>query len=242
MRPPRGQARACACLCLLTLHHAGGAFVPTPSAAAPLRFPGTRQLWHAGAPPRPDLRHARARTGRRVAPPVGAEPWDLTGQQGGGDGMFSMPRRNESKMGEATETLRRDFKQQVAASQGLPGFLRGALDPLRLKRNVREARVSSLSRMLEGECAGPLTAEGVADAGRPEVPVSLDEVLVQAQADFAAAVAAESPRLRLDILVPGLNEQIESRFPFDSAMLTDVTLGLASAIAPLRVRHLPAPT
>jgi hypothetical protein len=65
-------------------------------------------------------------------------------------------------------------------------------------------------------------------------------VLVQAQADFAAAVATESPRLRLDILVPGLNEQIESRFPFDSAMLTEVTLRLADAIAPLRVRHLPA--
>lgn len=76
-----------------------------------------------------------------------ANPWDTTGSP---NDMFSMPQRNESKLGEATETLRRDFKQQVADSQALPGFLRGALDPLRLKRNVKESRVAFLSRMLQG--------------------------------------------------------------------------------------------
>jgi len=40
------------------------------------------------------------------------------------------------------------------------------------------------------------------------IPTSLDEVLVQAQADFANAVGMEGKRLRLDILVPGLNEQV----------------------------------
>ena len=62
----------------------------------------------------------------------------------------------------------------------------------------------------------------------------MDEVLVQAQTDFAAAAALEGKRLRLDILVPGLNEQIESRFPFDASMLIETTLRLAAAIAPLR--------
>ena len=82
-----------------------------------------------------------------------ANPWDTTGSGPSepiDNDMFSMPKRNESKMGEATETLRRDFKQQVAESQALPGFLRGALDPLRLKRNVKESRVVFLSRMLKG--------------------------------------------------------------------------------------------
>ena len=40
------------------------------------------------------------------------------------------------------------------------------------------------------------------------IPTSLDEVLVQAQTDFANAVGMEGKRLRLDILVPGLNEQV----------------------------------
>jgi hypothetical protein len=44
--------------------------------------------------------------------------------------MFNNPRRNESKMSEATETLRREFKQSQAQSQALPDFMRGALDPL----------------------------------------------------------------------------------------------------------------
>ena len=99
-----------------------------------------------------------------------------------------------------------------------------------------------------------------------QVPTSLDEVLVQAQTDFAAATALGTKRLRLDILVPGLNEQvasrivlcnpyfpsltakplaalhsincqIESRFPFDASMLVEVTLRLAAAIAPLQVNH-----
>ena len=69
--------------------------------------------------------------------------------------MFNMPMRNESKLGEATETLRRDFKQKVADSQALPGFLRGALDPLRLQRNVKESRVAYLSRMLKGRWLTP---------------------------------------------------------------------------------------
>jgi len=67
--------------------------------------------------------------------------------------MFNNPRRNESKMSEATETLRREFKQSQAQSQALPDFMRGALDPLRLKRNVQEARVAYLSRMLRGASA-----------------------------------------------------------------------------------------
>lgn len=79
-----------------------------------------------------------------------ADPWDLTGQDDKKNEMWNMPKRNESKMSEATETLRRDFKNQMAESSGLPGFLRGALDPLRLKRNVQEARVAYLSRMLNG--------------------------------------------------------------------------------------------
>lgn len=80
-----------------------------------------------------------------------ADPWDLTGQKQDQNEMFNMPARNESKMSAATETLRRDFKSQMAENQALPGFLRGALDPLRLKRNVQEARVAYLLRMLEGK-------------------------------------------------------------------------------------------
>ena len=80
-----------------------------------------------------------------------ADPWDLTpGRKAEQSSMFNMPRRNESKMSEATETLRRDFKAQMAESQALPGFLRGAMDPLRLKRNVKESRVAYLSRMFQG--------------------------------------------------------------------------------------------
>ena len=208
------RAYAGACLCLLVLPIARGAeqnalfgaeqnarmsaplcsaFMPAPTAAHSARG---QSLVFLSAPP---SSITVQRHGRRRCVAQSAEPWDLTGQDGG---MFSMPRRNESKMGEATETLRRDFKDQVAASQGLPGnlcdemlhkyygltykessslsqgFLRGALDPLRLKRNVREARVSSLSRMLEGASADPLPAEGVADTEPTEVPVSLDEVCV----------------------------------------------------------------
>lgn len=171
-----------------------------------------------------------------------------------------MPMRNQSKMSQATETLRRDFQEMTDESQALPGFLRGALDPLRLKRNVKEARIAYLARMLKGAAAetGKNGAEsarvqGAADVGVdleqltiPEwqrrgveassaaIPTSLDEVLVQAQTDFANAVGMEGKRLRLDILVPGLNEQIESRFPFDFTMLVDSTLRLAAALAPLR--------
>lgn len=43
-----------------------------------------------------------------------------------------------------------------------------------------------------------------------DVPTSMDEVLIQAQTDFAAATALEAKRLRVDILVPGLNEQVSS--------------------------------
>ena len=82
-----------------------------------------------------------------------ADPWDLTGQKSEQNEMFNNPRRNESKMSEATETLRREFKQSQAQSQSLPGFMRGALDPLRLKRNVQEARVAYLSRMFRGASA-----------------------------------------------------------------------------------------
>jgi hypothetical protein len=42
----------------------------------------------------------------------------------------------------------------------------------------------------------------------PAVPTSLDEVLNQAQMDFVSAIAMDEKRLRLDILVPGLNEQV----------------------------------
>ena len=84
--------------------------------------------------PRVPARHCRA--GRQVLQMDG--------------NMFNMPNRNESKIGEATETLRRDYKQQVADSKALPGFLRGAVDPLRLKRNVKESRLAYLSRMLQG--------------------------------------------------------------------------------------------
>ena len=210
------RAYAGACLCLLVLPIARGAeqnalfgaeqnarmsaplcsaFMPAPTAAHSARG---QSLVFLSAPP---SSITVQRHGRRRCVAQSAEPWDLTGQDGG---MFSMPRRNASKMGEATETLRRDFKGQVAASQGMngnffdeilhkyymfmmtykessslsQGFLRGALDPLRLKRNVREARVSSLSRMLEGASADPLPAEGVADTELTEVPVSLDEVCV----------------------------------------------------------------
>ena len=103
-----------ACLCLLALPIARmsaplcSAFMPAPNAALSLSCPG----------PRASI--TIQRNGRRRCVAQSAEPWDLTGQDGG---MFSMPRRNESKMGEATETLRRDFKDQVAASQGLPGNL-----------------------------------------------------------------------------------------------------------------------
>lgn len=86
-----------------------------------------------------------------------------------------------------------------------------------------------------GSSKASVTGENAGAAEQDEVPTSLDTVLIQAQTDFATAVAMESTRLRLDILVPGLNEQIESRFPFDSTMLTESVLRLAAAIAPLRV-------
>jgi len=203
-------------------------------------------------------RGASCAAGTRTAPLHMADPWDLTPRKPDGNEMFSMPNRNQSKTSEATETLRRDFQARTDESQALPGFLRGALDPLRLKRNVKEARIAYLARMLKGAAAedGPesitttgAAADGVTTSERltiPEwqrreveessvaIPTSLDEVLVQAQTDFANAVGMEGKRLRLDILVPGLNEQIESRFPFDYTMLIECTLRLAAALAPLR--------
>ena len=90
-----------------------------------------------------------------------ANPWDLTGQNDEQNDMFDMPQRNQSKMSEATETLRRDFKAQVAESQSMPGFLRGALDPLRLKRNVADSRVAYLSRMLGAKTHCPSCCDPV---------------------------------------------------------------------------------
>lgn len=96
-------------------------------------------------------RGASCAAGTRTAPLRMADPWDLTPRKPDGNEMFSMPNRNQSKTGEATETLRRDFQARTDESQALPGFLRGALDPLRLKRNVKEARIAYLARMLKGE-------------------------------------------------------------------------------------------
>jgi hypothetical protein len=53
-------------------------------------------------------------------------------------------------------------------------------------------------------------AADVGDGTQVDVPTSMDEVLIQAQTDFAAATALEARRLRVDILVPGLNEQVSS--------------------------------
>ena len=57
----------------------------------------------------------------------------------------------------------------------------------------------------DGTLEGGESAEGLNVA---EIPTSLDEVLIQAQTDFASAVAVGAKRLRLDILIPGLNEQV----------------------------------
>jgi len=182
--------------------------------------------------------HPSSPRGKRVSMKM-ADPWDLTGQREENNTMFNNPNRNESKMSEATATLRRDFKKQMAESQALPGFLRGALDPLRLKRNVEQSRVAYLSRMLQADDATPISAAAAdadeeARAQSVNVPTSLDEVLIQAQTDFAAAAAMGVKRLRVEILTPGLNEQIESRFPFDAGMLVECALRLSAAIAPLK--------
>ena len=150
---------------------------------------------------------SRHGTGQRSGGPVclGAEPWDLTG-----DNMFSS--RNASKMTAATETLRRSFTDQMRDSAAMPGFLRGALDPLRLKRNVQEARTAVLSRLFDGADAGsvedatargtasiapsvrnsplPMSDGATATPAPADVPASLDHVLMQAQADFVAATAS----------------------------------------------------
>ena len=52
-----------------------------------------------------------------------------------GDDLFWNPVRNQSKMSAATETIRREFKNQMIQNEALPGYLKGALDSLRLKRN-----------------------------------------------------------------------------------------------------------
>ena len=132
-----------------------------------------------------------------------------------------------------------------------PVRLRGTAHFARLKQ-ARERGVALFPRR-RVSCA---VRAGDA-AGHAEVPTSLEQVLTQAEEDFAAAVAmadfamavgtsaenrdeTPSPRLRLDISVPGLDEQIEHATPFDSALLADVTLRLASAISPLEVWRSPS--
>lgn len=58
--------------------------------------------------------HPSSPRGKRVSMKM-ADPWDLTGQREENNAMFNNPNRNESKMSEATATLRRDFKVSARA-------------------------------------------------------------------------------------------------------------------------------
>lgn len=103
-------------------------------------------------------------------------------------------------------------------------------------------------------CAGRNALVGMVGASAAEPadvpPTSLDQVLTQAEEDFGAAVAmadfemavgtaaenrdeTPSPRLLLDILVPGLDDRTERTTPFNSTLLAHVSLRLAAAISPL---------
>ncbi|KAJ1480199.1 hypothetical protein T484DRAFT_1957242 [Baffinella frigidus] len=120
------------------------------------------------------------------------------------------------KDGAATETLKREFSDVVSTSKALPGFLRGAMDRYSLKRVATETR-------------------GEHSLGEWGVPTSTEEVMEQAKEDLVTAVASEEKRLRIDLLVPGQNEAIEDRFPFDEAELIALAFQLVEPLAPLRV-------
>ena len=58
---------------------------------------------------------------------------------------------NQSKTGAATEKLPRGFHARTDESQALFGVLRGTLDPMRLKRNVKDNNLPYLACMLNGD-------------------------------------------------------------------------------------------
>eukprot|EP00960_Hanusia_phi_P072420 767779-Hanusia_phi.AAC.13 len=136
----------------------------------------------------------------------------------------------ESLYKKETETLRREYQRSVDSSKEMPGFLKGALDPLRLKRQEQERKRLDLERQMEQ--LGSVTEE---ENIRDMVPTNVEMVVSQAQLNLATAISLDMKRIRCDVLVPGLNEVIENRFPYDESAMFDIAFRLATFVSPLKV-------
>ncbi|KAJ8903566.1 hypothetical protein NDN08_004670 [Rhodosorus marinus] len=72
---------------------------------------------------------------------------------------------------------------------------------------------------------------------RPSAPGSLEEVLVGAVNSVTGGIEGGLKRLRVTVLLPGLNDKVENTFPFNEELLFFVTRALATSEAFDR-RHL----
>jgi len=140
----------------------------------------------------------------------------------------------ESLYRKETETLRREYQRSVDASKELPGFLKGALDPLRLRRQEQERKRLELERQMGQSDSDSQEEENICD----RVPTNIEMVVSQAQINFATAVSLDMKRIRCDVLVPGLNEVIENRFPYDESTMFDIAFRLATFVTPMKVKLL----
>mmetsp|Transcript_24959 Transcript_24959/g.35972 ORF Transcript_24959/g.35972 Transcript_24959/m.35972 type:complete len:304 (-) Transcript_24959:1063-1974(-) len=66
---------------------------------------------------------------------------------------------------------------------------------------------------------------------RPSAPSSLEEVLVGAVTGVTYGIEGGLKRLRVTVLLPGLNDKVENMFPFNEELLFFVTRALATSQA-----------
>mmetsp|Transcript_13043 Transcript_13043/g.51734 ORF Transcript_13043/g.51734 Transcript_13043/m.51734 type:complete len:230 (-) Transcript_13043:3451-4140(-) len=72
---------------------------------------------------------------------------------------------------------------------------------------------------------------------RPAAPESLEEVLVGAVSGVTDGIEGGLKRLRVTVLLPGLNDKVENSYPFNEELLFFVTRALATSGA-FDTRHL----